>query len=255
MEQINISWMYPDILNLHGGRGDLMALERVAAMMGVKANIKRIENYNQSIEFNDADILFFTCGEVKSVGQIAERLKKEKEALQSYIDAGKIIFCIGTSGAAFGKNLIRQDGSSIECLGYFDMECVEMEGVYGGDLHIKPNCLLDEDVIGSQIQRVEFNLGEEGRAFGEVIYGKGNNEKRRADGAVAGNVFCTNLLGPALVKNPWLAEALLREALKVKGASLPEKLPKEVFDLEYKSFDSITKFIDKYSNMKIKSNI
>lgn len=29
MNEINILWMYPDILNLHGDRGNIMAFERV----------------------------------------------------------------------------------------------------------------------------------------------------------------------------------------------------------------------------------
>ena len=37
--ELNILWMYPDILNLHGDRGNLMAFERIGNLLDVKINI------------------------------------------------------------------------------------------------------------------------------------------------------------------------------------------------------------------------
>ena len=36
---VNVAWMYPDILNLHGERGNAKAFELVSKKMGVKLNI------------------------------------------------------------------------------------------------------------------------------------------------------------------------------------------------------------------------
>ena len=43
---INIAWLYPDTLNLHGDRGNIMAFERVAAMLGADVTITRIDSYD-----------------------------------------------------------------------------------------------------------------------------------------------------------------------------------------------------------------
>ena len=45
MNKITIGWMYPDILNLHGERGSLQALERIGANIGVRVEIRKIENF------------------------------------------------------------------------------------------------------------------------------------------------------------------------------------------------------------------
>ena len=243
MEKLNIAWMYPDILNLHGDRGNLMALQRVAAMMGVEANIVRIENYEQPICYDDMDILVFTSGEIKSVAPIVARLQQDREALDAFVESGKLIFASSNSGAIFGKKLNRRDGTVIEGLGYLDMDSFENEMAYGDDLRVKLDHLLDDEIIGSQIQMLEFHLNG-GERFGTTLYGRGNRKEGKAEGAVYKNVYFSNLLGPALVKNPWLAEAILRRALETKGLALPEKLADECFDLERKSAVCIQKFIE-----------
>ncbi len=243
METIKIAWMYPDILNLHGDRGNLMALQRVAKLMGVEAEITRIENYEQAIDYEAMDLLFFTSGEVKSVAPIVKRLEKDADALKKYVEAGKMIVAIGTSGAIFANHLMRRDGSSVEGLRYLDMDVVERDAAYGDDLQIKLDHFIDDEIIGSQIQMVEFHLAG-GTRLGTTVYGRGNRLEGKAEGAIYKNVMMTNLLGPALVKNPWFAEALLREILKTKGAELPEKLPDETFGLERKSAACIRRFIE-----------
>ena len=32
---VRVAWMYPDVLNLHGGRGDLMAIMHVSCLLGI----------------------------------------------------------------------------------------------------------------------------------------------------------------------------------------------------------------------------
>ena len=63
--EITLAWMYPDILNQHGDRGNIMAFERVAKKLNIKLNIKRINTYNEPINFKNTDIMFFCPGELK----------------------------------------------------------------------------------------------------------------------------------------------------------------------------------------------
>ena len=53
---INITWCYPDILSLHGDRGNIMAFERICKMLDVEVNINRIDNYSDKIDFENNDI-------------------------------------------------------------------------------------------------------------------------------------------------------------------------------------------------------
>ena len=61
-EELNITWLYPDVLNLHGDRGNVMALKKVGEMLNLEVNIKRVDSYSQKIDFHEN-------GTVKSIGQ------------------------------------------------------------------------------------------------------------------------------------------------------------------------------------------
>lgn len=40
-DKITVLWLYPDILNLHGDRGNLMALERIGKLMELPVEVRR----------------------------------------------------------------------------------------------------------------------------------------------------------------------------------------------------------------------
>ena len=85
--------------------------------------------------------------------------------------------------------------------------------------------------------------------FGKLIYGMGNNEKEtKNEGAKYKNVIFTNALGPVLVKNPWYAETLIKEALAQKGIKIETTIPREDFEIELNSLECIKKFINNTKN-------
>ena len=90
-KSLNISWVYPDLLNLHGDRGNVMAFKKVAEIMGIEAKITRVDTFSENIDFENSDILFFNAGEVKTVSPIVENLKKFGNAIYDYAEKGKII--------------------------------------------------------------------------------------------------------------------------------------------------------------------
>lgn len=244
MEELKITWMYPDILNLHGDRGNIMALERIGKMLDLKVNIEKIENYAQKIDYDSSDIIFFNPGELKASDTIIEVLKLQKEQLDKYIEAGKMIILIGTSGSIMAKEIIRKDGTKINGLGYLDMICQERELIYGDDIHFVLKEDLNIEIMGCQIQVVDTYLNSE-ISLGVVEYGRGNAGKDvRSEGAKYKNVIFTNALGPVLVKNPWYTEMLIKTAMKNKGIYIKKVINKEEYDYEYHSLDCIKKFIE-----------
>ena len=175
---VNVAWMYPDILNLHGERGNAKAFELVSKKMGVKLNIDRIDDIDK---------------------------------IKEYIKNNKIIFVTGTTGALFAHNIDRLDGSSFNGLNLLDMDVKERNMVLGDDLYYKFEKM---EIMSSQIQMIDITLNK-AKEFGKIIYGYGNNGKN--EGARNKNLLFTNALGPVLVKNPWLTEYLINLALKNKG--------------------------------------
>lgn len=242
---LNIVWAYPDILNLHGDRGNLFALERISKLLNIETTITKIESYTEKIDFPNTDIILFNVGEVKVMPSIIYALSAQERELTKYIEQGKIILLVGTTGCIMAKKTIRANGSEFEGLGILNMVCKERTEVYGNDLHF---CLKDDpnmEIMANQIQLIDTEL-EEDIALGEIKYGMGNNDpKENSEGAKYKNVFFTNALGPVLVKNPWFAEKIIRLAMKNKGETINGEIFKDQYEIEINSMKCIKKLIDK----------
>ena len=78
-EELNITWLYPDVLNLHGDRGNVMALKKVGEMLNLEVNIKRVDSYSQKIDFDNTDIILINPGEVKVISKIVDVLNKQNK--------------------------------------------------------------------------------------------------------------------------------------------------------------------------------
>lgn len=240
--ELNILWMYPDILNLHGDRGNLMAFERIGNLLDVKVNINKVESYNDEINFEDNDILFFNVGEIKVMPTIIETLKKYSEPLQKFIDDNKTIVLIGASGCIMAKKTIRKN-EEFEGLGYLDIDLIERENIYGDDILFTLN-ENNMEIVGCQIKMLDTILHSD-ISLGTLAYGSGNNGfNEKTEGAKYKNIIYTNALGPVFVKNPWYTELIIKNALKNKNIDIEKSLTDEDFDIELNSLKSIKKFID-----------
>lgn len=240
---LNITWLYPDLLNLHGDRGNIMAFEKVGKKMGLDVKINRIDTFSQEIDFDNSDIIFMNVGEIKTVKSVVENIKKYGNAIYDFVEAGKPVIAIGTTGAVLIDKTTRVDGSVIEGLGIIHAEAVERKAIYGDDLHI---CLTEDnsfELMAVQIHLIDFFLKDEKDALCKIIYGKGNNDKDTTEGGKYKNAIFTNALGPVFVKNPWYTEKIINEALKAKGLEVAEPIEEAFFEIERNSFKTIGAFI------------
>ena len=241
MNNIIVNWMYPNMLHLHGDRGNLMALERIGKLLGRKVEIRRIESPQEQIPLDDCGLLVFTPGELRCMEGIAKALAPQKKALSSFVEKGGVILAIAASGAIFARHTKRIFGNSFEGLGLLNMEMEEREQVYGDDIHfIESEGGLE--ILGNQIQIVDTHLGQGQAPFGSLIYGYGN-DKSGSEGARRGNLIFTNTLGPLLVKNPRLSVDLLTQALGYLGEEAELVLRDEDIQLEDHSAQLIRSFI------------
>ena len=78
---VNVAWMYPDILNLHGERGNAKAFELVSKKMGVKLNIDRIDDIDSNISMYKSDL--FNIDMIKIHGKTEG--KSNEESFYAYI--------------------------------------------------------------------------------------------------------------------------------------------------------------------------
>lgn len=173
--EINLAWMYPNILSLHGERGSVQAFQKVADNLGIQLNVIRIDDYEQEIDFKKIDIMLFLPGELKVISIIKDTLAPNLEEIYQYILANKYMIAVGTTGALFGKKIMRQEGEEIEGLGLLDFNSKERKMVIGDDLCFYVN-ETKQEVIGSQIQMIDIQLEKE-QSLGKAIYGYANCRK------------------------------------------------------------------------------
>ena len=239
--KLNLVWLYPDMLNLHGDRGNIQAFEKIAKKLDLEINIQKIDDYDSNIDFENTDIILVNPGELKVIKTVIESLKKQNKNLDEYIQKNKFIILIGTSGAIMAKKTTRLDGTEIEGLGYLNMDCTQREYIHGDDIYFELDDNSKTEIIGSQIQVIDTKLNEN-IALANIKYGLGNNGDG-TEGAKYKNVIFTNGLGPIFVKNPWWAEKIIKEAMKNKGIEIANSINKSEFEIEINSNESIKKFI------------
>lgn len=236
--EINLAWMYPDILNLHGERGNAQSFKIIADKLNIKLNIQRIDDIEEKINFSNYDILLFNSGELKVLPTILESLNNMSNELNEYIENKKTIIVTGTTGALLANTITRYDKSTFSGLKLLNMDIKERTMVIGDDLYYT----LDDgtEIIGSQIQMIDITLNDE-KPLGTIKYGYGNNGQT-TEGVIKDNIIFTNCLGPVFVKNPWFAEKILRTVCNQKGIEISEDTHPN-YEIEIKSLESTKQFI------------
>lgn len=235
MKELRIAWLFPDTLYLHGERGNILALQRISAMKGLEASVDKIDFDTEGFDPMDYDIIFCPPGEIVSFPVVLEYLKPYAPAFERFVSDGRPLIATGTSVGLWCREVQRADGSAFEAMGLLDAAAKENTAVYGDDVYFACQYGGTEmEVLGNQIQMADF-LSESEEPFGRLIYGYGNTGKDRREGFARGNSIFTNTLGPMLVTNPWLTEAIVETAartagLEVSGEALDTSLEKKSFD-------------------------
>ena len=243
-DKITVLWLYPDILNLHGDRGNLMALERIGKLMELPVEVRRVDKLTDPLPLDEADLLVLTSGEVKNMPHVIDALRQEQAVLDEYVARGGYILAIGTAGAVLAKETERLDGTSFAGLSLLPMRCQERAKVYGDDIWFS---LCDDPqlkLMGNQIQVIDTELLEGAQPLGKLIYGYGN-DGADDEGCQAGRIIFTNTLGPLLVKNPRYTERLLTALAADHGLAPGRQLSAEDTDYEDHSYQLIEQFIRK----------
>ncbi|MBQ6389252.1 MAG: hypothetical protein IJH90_06435 [Mogibacterium sp.] len=237
---LHILWMYPDALNVFGGRGDLMALMRISCLMGLPTEMRRLDSLADDIPLDWADIIYFASGDLTCMADILKVQKTRQEDYRRYAESGRMIIAVSSSGAVLADETIMSDGTSVKGLGLLRMKMTEREKIHGDDLWFTTREGIE--VTGNQIQLLDVELEEGQEPWGTIVYGRGNNDNG-SEGAETGNVIYTACVGPALVRNPWLAADLLRRAAKAAGVSGEFSLDDEDIRQEILSAEEAREFI------------
>lgn len=236
---MRVAWLFPDILFLHGERGNVMALERMAEAAGIDLEVEKIDFSTEDFDPTKYGVIFCPPGELASMEAVIEWLRPHAESLKAFVDSGRVLLATGTGMCIFGGDVQREDGSSVTGLGIIDCSYEERKYVYGDDICFTSAYCGGQECFGVQIQMANVE-SREPETFGDLIYGFGNDGKDRREGVIKNNSIFTNVLGPMLVLNPWLTKEVIRRAAEALGIEAGEIVVD--MSLEKKSLESKKKF-------------
>jgi CobQ-like glutamine amidotransferase family enzyme len=202
---LRLIWVYPDLLSTYGDRGNLLVLERRARLRGIGVESVQV-NSDQPVP-RQGDVYLLGGGE--DLPQIlAGRRLRADGGLAAVADQGAVIFAVCAGYQLVGAEFGGDDGQPLPGLGILDISSSrgERRGVGEVLADIDP-ALGVPRLSGFENHQGVTKVGPDAAPLARLSVGVGNGDG--TEGAYAGRILGTYLHGPALVRNPGLADLLL----------------------------------------------
>lgn len=202
---IRLVWVYPDLLSTYGDRGNLLVLERRARLRGLPVE-SVIVNADQPVP-RQGDIYLMGGGEDLPQILAARRLRADG-GLRAAADRGAVIFAVCAGYQLLGVEFGGDEGQPLPGLEILNIRSGRGERRGVGEILADPDPSLGVPrLTGFENHQGVTRLGPGVAPLARVVVGVGNGDG--TEGAFAGRVLGTYLHGPALVRNPALADLLL----------------------------------------------
>ena len=223
MPKLTIGLVLPDVLGTYGDDGNALVLRERARRRGIEASIERILLHDDIPPSYD----IYTLGGGEDSAQLlaAARLSASP-GLQSAAADGRPIFAVCAGLQVLGHTF-RAHGNEVEGVGLLDVTTAPLTRRATGELASEPTragitAELSEPLTGFENHMGATVLGPDASALGRVTRGVGNGAdgEEKVDGVVQGSVIATYMHGPALARNPQLADLLIARALDIPLAEL-----------------------------------
>lgn len=206
---LRIVWIYPDLLSTYGDRGNLLILARRAALRGIPVETYEVRS-DQPMPVS-ADIYLIGGGEDGPQALAAQRLIADG-GIHRAVNQGAAVLAICAGYQLFGHSFFAK-GTKCAGLGLLDLYSDRGETRAVGEIRGEIDKRLGlPPLTGFENHGGRTHLGQHVAALvPQVTAGVGNNGT--SEGAWWGKVLGTYSHGPALARNPAIADLLLRWAI------------------------------------------
>jgi lipid II isoglutaminyl synthase (glutamine-hydrolysing) len=209
MRPLRLVWIYPDLLSTYGDRGNLLILERRARLRGLPVEILEV-NSDQAVP-RDGHIYLMGGGEDLPQTLATRRLQADR-GLHQAVGQGAVLFAVCAGYQMIGVEFGGVDDAPVAGLGLLDIRSGRGERRAVGEIVADVDPALNVPrLTGFENHQGVTRLGPRARPLARTTLGTGNGDG--TEGAYAGRVLGTYLHGPALVRNPGLADLLLSWAV------------------------------------------
>ena len=202
---VRLVWVYPDLLSTYGDRGNLLVLARRARLRGLPVEIAEV-NSDQRVP-TDGDIYLLGGGEDLPQILAARRLAADG-GLAAAARRGAVVFAVCAGYQIIGTEFGGVEGEPVPGLGLIDIRSGRGERRGVGEIIADVDPALGVDrLTGFENHQGVTRRGPHVKPLATVVTGVGNGDG--TEGSYHGRVAGTYLHGPALVRNPGLADLLL----------------------------------------------
>ena len=214
-----VGWLYPDLMNIYGDRGNILTLLKRAEWHGLEPRLVELGR-GAATEMQDVDIFFFGGGQDREQALIYDDLREYKqESLLRAVDDGAQILAVCGGYQLLGHYYQTAEGERFDGIAMLDVKTEAGKKRFIGDVVVQTGIegMVPDTLVGFENHSGRTFLGPGAQRLGKVLMGKGNNGSDKTEGAVQGNIIGTYLHGSLLPKNPHLADHLIGKALKRRG--------------------------------------
>jgi CobQ-like glutamine amidotransferase family enzyme len=227
---LKILYLYPELLNLYGDRGNIETLYYRTSKRGIGFEVReaKLGKVMNKEDFEWANFVFMGGGSDLNQKILYEDLLLNKKGfLSDYIESGGVGLYICGAYQLLGNYYEMENGEKIQGLGILNF-FTKNEGVKNRSVG-KVKALLNKDLkdIVFKTKQDKFLYGFENHGgqtyfndnltpLAKVISGFGNNRKSKNEGLIYKNTFGTYLHGPILPMNPAFCDFLIKKALDLK---------------------------------------
>ncbi len=216
--EIAIGLLLPDILGTYGDNGNARVLAKRLEWRGIPSRVLSID---MATEVPSSCDVYVMGGGEDECQSLATRRLRSQPGFRAALDRGAVLLAICAGFQIIGTTFTSTTGQSEGGLELVEMDTVAAVGPRSvGELALRPaTALLTSTLTGFENHQGHTNLGAGVEPLGTVRSGIGNGNG--VDGALRGHVVGTYLHGPALARNPELADLLLTWAVGEELAPLP----------------------------------
>ncbi len=217
--RFNVGWLYPDLMNIYGDRGNILTLLRRAEWRGFDARAVELGR-GAAPGMEDVDVFFFGGGQDREQALVYDDLIEIKQApLEAAVADGAVMLAVCGGYQLLGHYYQTAEGERFPGIGLIDVRTEAGKKRFIGDVIVDSTIegIDPPTLVGFENHSGRTYLGAGARPLGKVRLGSGNNGSDGSEGCLQGGVIGTYLHGSLLPKNPQLADYLLRRALSRRG--------------------------------------
>ncbi|MFC4376753.1 type 1 glutamine amidotransferase [Nocardia halotolerans] len=221
---IRIGLVLPDVMGTYGDGGNALVLRQRLRMRGYDAEIVEITLADPVPGSFD---IYTLGGAEDSAQRLATRHLQKHPGLQQAAAKGAPVLAICAAIQVLGNWYETSSGEKVDGVSLFDVTTSPQKVRAIGEVTTDPALTgLSAPLTGFENHRGGTTLGSDAAPLARVTRGVGNGVGDGTEGVVQGSVIGTYLHGPALARNPELADLLIARALGVAPADLaPLDLP------------------------------